>query len=41
MSPFIASTNPNEKYTHPIAETDNIKDLQHGWNYALRINRKL
>ena len=35
MSPFIASTNPNEKYTHPIAETDNIKDLQHGWNYTL------
>ena len=33
---FIASTNPNEKYIHPIAETDNIKDLQHGWNYALR-----
>ena len=36
MSPFIASTNPNEKYTHPIAETDNIQNLQHGWNYALR-----
>jgi hypothetical protein len=32
---FIASTNPNEKYIHPIAETDNIKDLQHGWNYTL------
>ena len=34
--PFIASTNPNEKYIHPIAETDNIKDLQHGWSYTLR-----
>ena len=22
-------------YIHPIAETDNIKDLQHGWNYTL------
>ena len=33
---FIASTNPNEKYLHPIAETDNIKDLQHGWDYTLR-----
>ena len=33
---FIASTNPNEKYIHPIAETDNIQNLQHGWNYALR-----
>ena len=21
---------------HPIAETDNIKDLQHGWDYTLR-----
>ena len=33
---FIASTNPNEKYIHPIAETDNINDLQHGWNYTLK-----
>jgi hypothetical protein len=33
---FIASTNRNEKYIHPIAETDNIKDLQHGWDYTLR-----
>ena len=33
---FIASTNPHEKYLHPIAETDNIKDLQHGWDYTLR-----
>ena len=33
---FIASTNPNEKYLHPIAETDNIKYLQHGWDYTLR-----
>ena len=36
MHNFIASTNPNEKYLHPIAETDNIKDLQHGWDYTLR-----
>ena len=35
-APFIASTNPNEKYTHPIAETDNIQNLQHGWDYTLR-----
>ncbi len=33
---FIASTNHNEKYVRPIAETDNIKDLQHGWDYTLR-----
>ena len=33
---FIASTNHNENYIHPIAETDNIKDLQHGWDYTLR-----
>lgn len=33
---FIASTNPNETYIHPIAETDNITDLQHGWNYTLK-----
>ena len=33
---FIASTNPNEKYLHPIAETDNIQTLEHGWNYTLR-----
>ena len=35
-TPFIASTNPNEKYIHPIAETDNFQDLEHGWNYTLR-----
>ena len=35
-SPFIASTNPNEKYIHPIAETGNFQDLEHGWNYTLR-----
>ena len=34
-APFIASTNPNEKYIHPIAETDNFQDLEHGWNYTL------
>ena len=33
---FISSTSPNEKYIHPIAETDNIQDLQHGWDYTLR-----
>ena len=33
---FIASTNHNENYIHPIAETDNIQDLQHGWDYTLR-----
>ncbi len=33
---FIASTNHNENYIHPIAETDNIEDLQHGWDYTLR-----
>ena len=21
---------------HPIAETDNFQDLQHGWNYTLK-----
>jgi hypothetical protein len=36
ITQFIASTNPNEKYTHLIAETDNIQNLQHGWNYTLR-----
>jgi hypothetical protein len=35
-TPFIASTNPNEEYTHPIAESDNIQALEHGWNYTLR-----
>ena len=33
---FIASTDPNAEYTHPIAETDHFGDLQHGWDYALR-----
>ena len=32
VPPFIASTNPNEKYTHPIAETDNIQNLEHEWH---------
>jgi hypothetical protein len=36
ITPFIASTNPNEKYVHPIAETDNFQDFEHGWNYTLR-----
>lgn len=33
---FITSTNPNEIYTHPIAESDHIENLKHGWDYALR-----
>jgi hypothetical protein len=33
---FIASTDPNVDYTHPVAETDQFGDLQHGWDYALR-----
>lgn len=33
---FIASTNPKERYTHPIAETDNLDLLQNGWDYTLK-----
>lgn len=33
---FIATTNPKEQYTHPIAETDKLDLLQNGWDYALR-----
>lgn len=33
---FIASTDPKERYTHPIAETDKLDLLQNGWAYALR-----
>lgn len=33
---FIASTNPNEKYIYPVAESDDIEDLRHGWDYTLR-----
>jgi hypothetical protein len=33
---FIASTNPKERYTHPIAETDKLDLLQNGWDYALK-----
>ena len=33
---FIAPTDPNVEYTHPVAETDQFADLQHGWDYALR-----
>jgi hypothetical protein len=33
---FIASTNPGERYTHPIAETDKLDILRNGWEYALR-----
>lgn len=33
---FIASTDPKAEYTHPVAETDQFGDLEHGWHYALR-----
>lgn len=33
---FITSTNPNEIYTHPVAESDHIENLKHGWDYTLR-----
>jgi hypothetical protein len=33
---FIASTDPKERYTHPIAETDKLNLLQNGWDYALK-----
>jgi hypothetical protein len=33
---FIASTNPKERYTHPIAETDKLDLLQNGWDYTLK-----
>lgn len=33
---FIASTNPKERYTHPIAETDKLDLLQNGWDHALK-----
>jgi hypothetical protein len=33
---FIASTNPKERYTHPIAETDKLHLLQNGWDYTLK-----
>lgn len=33
---FIASTNPKQRYTHPIAETDKLDLLQNGWDYALK-----
>ena len=33
---FIASTNPKERYTHPIAETDKLNLLQNGWDYTLK-----
>lgn len=33
---FIASTNPKERYTHPIAETDKLDLLQNGWDFALK-----
>ena len=33
---FIASTNPKERYTHPIAETDKLDLLKNGWDYTLK-----
>lgn len=33
---FIASTNPKERYTHPIAESDKLDLLQNGWDYTLK-----
>ena len=33
---FIASTNPTERYTHPVAETDRLDLLQNGWDYTLK-----
>jgi hypothetical protein len=33
---LIASTNPKERYTHPIAETDKLDLLQNGWDHALK-----
>ena len=33
---FITSTNPNERYTHPIAESDKLDLLQNGWDYTLK-----
>ena len=33
---FIASTNPKERYTHPIAETDKLELLRNGWDYTLK-----
>jgi hypothetical protein len=33
---FLARTNAKERYTHIVAESDNLEDLKHGWDYALR-----
>ena len=33
---FIASTNPKERYTHPIADSDKLDLLQNGWDYTLK-----
>ena len=33
---FIATTNPKERYTHPIAETDKLDLLRNGWDYTLK-----
>ena len=33
---FVASTNPKERYTHPIAESDKLDLLQNGWDYTLK-----
>jgi hypothetical protein len=33
---FLASTNPIEQYTHPVAETDKLDLLRNGWDYTLK-----
>ena len=33
---FLARTNAKERYTHIVAESDNLDDIKHGWDYALR-----
>ncbi len=33
---FLATTNPKERYTRVVAETDYFEDLKHGWDFTLR-----
>ncbi|MGA9840765.1 MAG: hypothetical protein WBQ25_00455 [Nitrososphaeraceae archaeon] len=33
---FLATTDPNSRYVHPVAESDYLEDLKHGWDYTLR-----
>jgi hypothetical protein len=33
---FLAKTDPNEKYTHIVAESDYSEDFREGWEYTLR-----